>query len=540
MNGWTRASSSNAAARAQPRRIAIVLFHPRFEHFVHLAASPGGRGIGIDGVEGGKPEHTAGIESERVGLETIDLGDGDPRRAFGRAWGRPPGRSPIRGPIDRLGPFAQHRRPGHAAGHRLNPQPEARRDSGRARIAARAGDDHLRCPQRRGEIMRRQADPPFQRRQPELRTEPWREPRIGRGQGRPDPFVEPPKDHEVGPLEPRLDKAPDEQAGMLAIRRAHGDAGHHPLDEAGKLGRVDSFGPKPGSILQFRPQIRCGASRGSGPKGIAAQQRRRFAQCADQHRELRLGEGRLERCQQRGNAAPPRARGPAEMVGEAVDPGGRTRSPQRQIDPARAVQPCGSLLPGPYQWVLEHGEQGDRREPLRGRRRQGEQQGSRRRLRKRSPGAVVRFDSPAPEMRRDAPGQRSIRRHQRRRPARYFERLAHRDRDRLRLGRGIGDLQCADAGKPSLARLEALPGLGEGRRRHRVGDRPGPRRRTARPARAPPKRNLAPRHIHPVEQNLQVELRVRLDRWRADAPFRLVMRAERVPLLLRHTEVERR
>ena len=74
---------------------------------------------------------------------------------------------------------------------------------------------------RHHEIMRGKADPPFQRRQAELGAQPRRQPGIGRRQRRPDAFVEAAENEQIGMLEPRLDQAPDGNARMLAVRRAH-------------------------------------------------------------------------------------------------------------------------------------------------------------------------------------------------------------------------------------------------------------------------------------------------------------------------------
>ena len=92
--------------------------------------------------------------------------------------------------------------------------------------------------------------------------------------------------------------------------------------------------------------------------------------------------------------------------------------------------------------------------------------------------------------------------------ARRLDRLAQRDGDGLRFGRRIGELGGADAGQAALARRQRVPFVAEVGGGHGVGDGAAAhRRRRAAPARRPD-RDLAARHAHPVEQQLQMKLRV--------------------------------
>src|SRR3546814_7752051 len=54
--------------------VAVILLHPGFEDGVNGASPPRGTGVGVDGVEGGKAQHLARIEGERVRLQPVDVG----------------------------------------------------------------------------------------------------------------------------------------------------------------------------------------------------------------------------------------------------------------------------------------------------------------------------------------------------------------------------------------------------------------------------------------------------------------------------------
>ena len=98
--------------------------------------------------------------------------------------------------------------------------------------------------------------------------------------------------------------------------------------------------------------------------------------------------------------------------------------------------------------MLEQGQQRQRREILRRRLGQHGQQRARRARRQRPPGGIVDLDPPARAMRRDSLGQRAIGRDQRRGPPRRLQRLAQRQRDRLRLVGGGRQLDRANARQP--------------------------------------------------------------------------------------------
>ncbi len=227
------------------------------------------------------------------------------------------------------------------------------------------------------------------------------------------------------------------------------------------------------------------------------------------------------------------------MLGDAVEAGGRARAAQGEVERPGAFQPVQPPLPLHHQRMLEQSEQRHRRELLRRGRGEGEQQGAGGELRQRPAGAVVRFDPPAAQMGRDAAGEVAVGSDQGGGSARDLQGLAQGDGDRLRLLGGIGELQRPDSGEPAVGGAERLPAVGEGGRLHRIGDRPAPGGRSVAPAAPAPPFDLAAADSHPVEEQLQVELRMGLDRAAAQARglVRLV-RAERIPFVRRHVEVE--
>ena len=142
-----------------------------------------------------------------------------------------------------------------------------------------------------------------------------------------------------------------------------------------------------------------------------------------------------------------------------------------------------------------------------------EQQGARRRLRERPAGAVVGLDPPAPQMRRDAAGERAVGRDQGGGAPRLLQRLAQRDA-RSPAPPRPGRRARARARRSAGARRAAGPAICAVKRggRHGVGDGAAARRRRVAAAAPAPALDLAAADAHPVEQQLQVELRMGLDR----------------------------
>ncbi len=112
---------------------------------------------------------------------------------------------------------------------------------------------------------------------------------------------------------------------------------------------------------------------------------------------------------------------------------------------------------------------------------------------------------------RDSPGERAVGRHQRGGPPGRFEHFAQRQRDRLRLLGRVGDFERAHARQPPLARGQRRPAVGQLGRLHRRGDRLAARGRRVMLAGGAPGIELAAADAHPVEQLLELELRMRLD-----------------------------
>ena len=471
-------------ARAQRGRIAIVLLHPGFQYLVHRAAAPGRARLGVDGIQRSQPEHLSRVEGVGIGLEAIDLGDRDLARPNrGRRRRRGPGCRPgWAGAVDRRRPFAQMRRAGQPAGHRLQPQPEARGDRRRARVAPRPGHQHLPRAERAGEIVRREPDPPFERRQAEIGAEAGRQPGIGCGQGGPDAFVEPGEHHQVGMLQPRFDETPDEDPRMLAIRRPHRNRRHQPFDHVGKLPWRHALRP----LLRRRLQVRRAAP---PPRGPPARTRRRPRPEVTPPRAARQA-GRQGLAPASNAASSPRSKGSALFHQEAAC--ARTRASRGSPSASRAEIPASPAAGrGPRRTrssCLTPSSQSSRSGPAMTRgclSKASSGTGAKCSAaaaaaasskvpggvcEQRPAGAVVRLDAPALQMGRDPPRQGPVRRDQGGRPARGLQHLAQRKGDRLRLLGRIGELEGANAGEPPFGRRQLLPFAREGGRRHGVGD----------------------------------------------------------------------
>jgi hypothetical protein len=220
---------------------------------------------------------------------------------------------------------------------------------------------------------------------------------------------------------------------------------------------------------------------------------------------------------------------------------GRTRTAQGEIKRPRAFQPLGTSLAFHHQRVLQQREQGHRREALRRRRGERDQQRPRRRLGERPPRAVVRFDVPTLQVSGNAAGEIAVGRDERGGPLRHLQRLPQSHGDRLRLLGRIGELERAHTGESPLRRLQLLPFGGEESGGHGIGDGAAPHRRCV-PAAAPaPPFDFAAPDAHPLQQELQMVLRMRLHRGTAAAGDWIgLMRPQRLPFALRHLRVEAR
>ena len=177
--------------------------------------------VGVDRIELAQLEDRLCVEGEGIGLQPVDRGDRNPvrpllgRRCTARA-GRRASRARDRRARGPAAPAAMSRgRPPVIASSRSQKR-EAR--SATRRRAVR-GSSALRRAQRAGEIMCGKPDAEIQpANQASARTFGG-QPRIRGRQRRPDAFVEPAEDQQIGLLQPRFEQAPDENARMPTVRR---------------------------------------------------------------------------------------------------------------------------------------------------------------------------------------------------------------------------------------------------------------------------------------------------------------------------------
>ena len=158
--------------------------------------------------------------------------------------------------------------------------------------------------------------------------------------------------------------------------------------------------------------------------------------------------------------------------------------------------------------MLDQREQRYRRQFFSGGPRNAEQQGPGGCFRQRLAGAVVGRDVPARQQRGNPCSELPVRSHQRRRLARRLKRPAQRQCNRLRFGRRAGQLSKPDARQPPFCRLQRLPFVREFGGCHRIGYRTPTRRRGCPATRTAPRLHLASRDPKPVDQKLELELRM--------------------------------
>ena len=245
-----RAVQQSAAPGQQLRGIAIVVAQPFFQNLVDGSALPGGAVVGIDRIEAAQSQDRLGIECEGIGLQPVDRRYGNLRRplvALRPGLGTVGG---LRTPriVERQGKPFKPRVVRKPAGHGLQPQPQARGDCRRAAVAPRAGDEHLRRSERTRKVVGGKADTKLEARQPEVRPDFRRQPRIGCRKRRPDTLVQPAEDHQIRLLQARLEQAPDEDARVPAVGRP--DCGHRGAIAGGSARRRrpsqrGPLGPRP-------------------------------------------------------------------------------------------------------------------------------------------------------------------------------------------------------------------------------------------------------------------------------------------------------
>ena len=243
---------------------------------------------------------------------------------------------------------------GEAAGHRLQPQPQARGDGRRAAVAAGAGEQDARGAQRAHEIMRGEAGAEVEPGQAEVAADARGEPRVGARRGGPNAFVHPAEDHQIGLLEPRFEQAPDADPRVAAVGAADRDGGEQfaAAARSRRLRRGSARAPRRDCSSSA---MRSAAARPSGPRHAAWPARAsaavrsaaaRSASVSCIGKDLRgVGELRAEVAPgARGAVAVDEARlDGGDALVEAGEPGARARAAQREVEVARGVEPGEAL-----------------------------------------------------------------------------------------------------------------------------------------------------------------------------------------------------
>ena len=147
-------------------------------------------------------------------------------------------------------------------------------------------------------------------------------------------------------------------------------------------------------------------------------------------------------------------------------------------------------------------------------------------LRQRHPGAVIGENFPAPQVRHHAARQLAIGGDQRGAALWHFERFTQQDCDGLRFFAGMRTGHQPHTGQAPRRSGQIDPARAGGGRQEQVGDRAAAlRQRSAQPGTVP-RIDLGAGHAHPVQQQLEVILRVRC---RILRPERCFVRAGRDP-----------
>ena len=107
-----------------------------------------------------------------------------------------------------------------------------------------------RAPSADDEVVRRLADAPLGRRQPEFGAHRAVEEGVGVDRRRPDLFIEPGDENPIERKKPRFEQAKDGKARMAAGRGGRAHAGERALEQPGILGQAcrGRFRPRPRAI----------------------------------------------------------------------------------------------------------------------------------------------------------------------------------------------------------------------------------------------------------------------------------------------------
>ena len=260
--------------------IAIILLEPGFEHFVDGGALPGGVMLRLDRIQRTKVQYRLRIESERVRLQPIEVGDRNPpgpslQRRLRRGT---PGRPYVVAGIDRLGEPFEPLVARHPASHCLQSQPKARGNGRRTAVVLRTRQQHTRCAERAHEVMGGEARPELKTRKTQRLSDLRRKPGIGIGQGRPIALVHAAQHHQVGFLKPSFDQAPDENPGMAAEGTPHRQSRHLATQDGNDVFRRHADRGSARGLLKLGKQFGREPSVRAAPGSVPCQLSHRFTQ----------------------------------------------------------------------------------------------------------------------------------------------------------------------------------------------------------------------------------------------------------------------
>ncbi len=340
------------------RQIMRMAEREEMQRLVHDVAAQPRIGLGAERIEWVELEDVAGEDVVRIGEHALDAAHAQLARP---RLDRRAGRGPL-GRIE-LGHEVAHLRPVDERQRRIERGAQPRRIDQREQPLqpARGDRGHAVHFQRAGEIDGRRAEPlreivggkpvaPLGRRQAELLAHRPAEPGARLLRLRPRALIEAAQDHHVGLLQPRFERAPDEEAGMGEPARTH----HLAREQAAEEGRVIA-----GLELQHAPlnhelgeeererlarialpqpgggaRAVAGERLGTGDMGLGELRRAGRGSGAEQRHER--GEGAFEIGDQRGGCFDLARRGaPPPLLARRLERGGDAAQPLAHIDAAK-------------------------------------------------------------------------------------------------------------------------------------------------------------------------------------------------------------
>ena len=274
------------------------------------------------------------------------------------------------GAVDDRGEAFKAEVAGDTAGHRLEPEPEARGDGRAAAVAAGSREEHSGGTERAGEIVRGEAGDGVERGQAEVGADARGEPRVGARVGGPDAFVEPGEDHHVGLLEAGFEEAEDLDALVTAIGRADRALVEQLAQQRNGIRGGGEGGRGGGGGFELGEEFAGEAAGGSGPSGVSGKRGGGFAQAGGEDGE---GDGAVEEHVERGDIGAQGRPGLlpfvffGAMTVEPGEAGGRARAAQREVERPDPVEPGKALVSRTAdQRMLKEREQRDRGQTLDG------------------------------------------------------------------------------------------------------------------------------------------------------------------------------